>query len=161
MTRSKPFHIAALGASNTAGYGVERDQAYPAALEKLLLARGLDVRIYNAGISGNTTGEMLARLDEAVPPGIRVVLFQPGSNDARRGIPDIERERNIRTITERLAARGIPVVRVAAAFAAARVAHLQTDGVHFTRAGHAMIGELLVDPVAGALSSRDEPLFSC
>lgn len=144
--------IVALGASNTAGYGVGADNAYPAQIECLLQARGIASSVSNAGISGNTTGEMLARLDEAVPPGTRVVLLQPGSNDERRGIPEAERERNIQAMTARLRARGIGVIRVAAAFAAVPPGNLQPDGIHYTEVGHALIARLLVDEVAAALS---------
>src|SRR5262249_27251041 len=113
-------HITALGASNTAGYGVGSENAYPAALEHLLRGLGHDVVVHNAGISGNTTAQMLARLDTAVPSETRIMLFQPGSNDARLGISEAVREHNILTITRILNARGIQVVRVAAAFEAAR-----------------------------------------
>ena len=148
-----PFQIVALGASNTAGYGVGQDQAYPAVLETLLSARGMNVSVQNAGISGNTTGEMLARLDQAVPSGTRVVILQPGSNDRRRGIPDAVRDGNIATIQSILERRGIAVVRVAAAFEMARVGNLQPDGIHYTAAGHAVIASLLVDQVAALLNA--------
>ena len=109
--------------------------------------------MHNAGISGNTTGEMLARLDQAVPSGTRVVILQPGSNDARLGLSETVRERNIATIQAILDSRGIPVVRVAAAFEIARVGNLQPDGIHYTAAGHAVIASLLVDQVAAMLTS--------
>jgi acyl-CoA thioesterase-1 len=83
----------ALGASNTFGKGVSRGQAYPAQLEVLLRARGISVHVVNAGINGNTTGEMLARLDSAVPKGTRVVILQPGGND-RRKAPAIKPQRS-------------------------------------------------------------------
>lgn len=143
--------IVALGASNTAGYGVGEGRAYPAQIERMLLERGHRVRVVNQGVSGQPTGEMLARLDSAVPAGTRIVLFQPGSNDERLGIPGAVRESNISAITNRLEARGISVIRAAAAFEAARPGNLQADGIHFTAAGHAMIARLLVDQVAAAL----------
>lgn len=146
-----PFRIVALGASNTAGYGVGADKAFPAVTEQLLRERGIDARVVNAGVSGHTTGEMLARLDRDVPEGTRLVLFQPGSNDIRRGLGEAVRERNILTIQENLARRGIAVVRVAAAFAAAREGNLQVDGVHYTEHGHEMIAAKLIDAVVAAL----------
>ena len=147
-----PIHVVALGASNTAGHGVGVDNAYPAVIERLLRARGLDVRVENAGISGNTTGEMLTRLDASVPHGTRVVLFQPGSNDARRGVDGAVRERNIATLQDSLKARGVRVIRVAAAFECARPGNLQADGIHFTEAGHELIARYLVEQVAEALA---------
>ena len=81
--------IVALGASNTYGKGVARNQSYPAAqLEAILRAKGHTVRVVNAGINGNTTGQMLARVDRAVPKGTGVVILQPGGNDRRRGEGD-------------------------------------------------------------------------
>src|SRR3954470_18726060 len=80
--------IVALGASNTYGKGVARDQAYPAHLEAILRAKGHSVRVINAGINGNTTGQMLARMDRAVPRGTSVVILQPGGNDRRKGEHD-------------------------------------------------------------------------
>ena len=59
--------VVALGASNTFGKGVARNQSYPAQLEALLRARGFSARVINAGINGDTTAGMLARLDRAVP----------------------------------------------------------------------------------------------
>src|SRR3979411_3551464 len=64
--------VVALGASNTFGKGVSRSQASPAQLEALLRAKGLNARVVNAGINGDTTGGMLARLDRGVPKGTRV-----------------------------------------------------------------------------------------
>lgn len=145
------LRVVALGASNTAGYGVGTENAFPAVIERMLRARGLAASVSNAGISGNTTGEMLARLEDAVPAGTRVVLFQPGSNDARLGIAAAERERNVRTIAAELGARGIAVIRVGAAFEAARPGKLQADGIHYTHAGHELIARLLIDQVAAAL----------
>jgi acyl-CoA thioesterase I len=69
--------VVALGASNTFGKGVSRSQSYPAQLEELLRARGLNVRVINGGINGDTTGGMLARLDRVVPKGTSIVSFSP------------------------------------------------------------------------------------
>src|SRR5262245_66257212 len=55
--------IVALGASNTFGKGVARNQAYPAQLEAILRARGHDVRVINAGIKAATTDGMMRRVD--------------------------------------------------------------------------------------------------
>src|SRR4051795_12621780 len=51
---SQPIGIVALGDSNTAGFGVGRDQAYPAHLERMLRAAGHDVQVWNAGVTGDT-----------------------------------------------------------------------------------------------------------
>ncbi|MBS0241952.1 MAG: hypothetical protein JSS20_07225 [Proteobacteria bacterium] len=144
--------IVALGASNTAGYGVGGVNAFPAEIERLLKGSGIDACVTNAGVPGHTTQQMLDRLDQDVPAETKVVLFQPGSNDERLGIPDAVREQNIRTITERLTARHIAVIRVAKAFETARPGNLQSDGIHYTAAGHALIARLLIDEVTAALT---------
>jgi acyl-CoA thioesterase-1 len=61
--------IVALGASNTAGYGVGAEYAYPKCIERLLRKRHIAAEVVNSGVSGNTTGEMLARLERVVPAG--------------------------------------------------------------------------------------------
>jgi lysophospholipase L1-like esterase len=88
----------ALGASNTEGkgrggtnMGVPREQAYPAQLERLLRTRGINARVMNAGVAGDTTAGMLARLGSAVPNGTSVLILQPGGNDARHGASSGER----------------------------------------------------------------------
>src|SRR5205814_2777634 len=85
-TPSSHAQIVALGASSTAGYGVGASAAYPAQLQEILRARGRPMSVGNAGISGDTTGGMLARLSRAVPEGNKIVILQIGGNDAMRGM---------------------------------------------------------------------------
>ncbi|MHB8268432.1 GDSL-type esterase/lipase family protein [Bradyrhizobium sp.] len=136
--------IVALGASNTFGKGVSRGQAYPAQLEALLRARGLNAHVINAGINGGTTGGMLARLDRVVPKGTSVVILQPGGNDRRKLAPDRTSE-----IQARLAAMGIKVVMLPNGMLGGKP-H-QPDGQHLTPEGYHMLAEELVGQVAGAL----------
>jgi acyl-CoA thioesterase-1 len=77
--------IVALGASNTQGKGVDPSEAWPAILGGMLHARGRNTHVVNAGISGDTTGGMLARLDSSVPQGTRLVILNFGGNDFSRG----------------------------------------------------------------------------
>ncbi len=144
--------IVALGASNTEGrgrghtnMGVPREQAYPAQLERLLRARGVNARVINAGIAGDTTGGMLARLDSAVPNGTRLLILQPGGNDARRGAGGNE-QANIAEIRRRMQARGIPVI-VLHPFGAGIGQYRLADGQHFSAEGHAAVAERLLPRV--------------
>ncbi|WP_322015608.1 SGNH/GDSL hydrolase family protein [Paraburkholderia sp. J12] len=73
--------IVAFGASQTAGKGVAPEEAYPARLEALLKQDGFNVTVSNQGVSGDTVADEMERLDEALPPSTRLVLYQPGSND--------------------------------------------------------------------------------
>ena len=136
--------VVALGASNTFGKGVSRSQAYPAQLETLLRARGLNVRVINAGINGDTTGGMLARLDRVVPKGTSVVILQPGGNDRRKLAAD-----NTPQIQSRLSAMGIKVVMLPNGMLKG-LPH-QPDGQHLTPEGYHMLAEQLTGEVAAAL----------
>ena len=136
--------VVALGASNTYGKGVARNQAFPAQLETILRAKGLDVRVVNAGINGDTTEGMLQRLDRAVPNGTRAVILQPGGNDGRKGSQNRTAE-----IQNLLSARGIAVIMLPNN--AFRGLPHQPDGQHLTPEGYHMIAENLASQVAGAI----------
>jgi len=136
--------IVALGASNTYGKGVARNQAYPAQLEAVLRAKGSNVRVVNAGINGDTTESMLARLDRAVPNGTSAVILQPGGNDRRKGRPDRTAD-----IQSRLSGRGIPVIMLGNSML--RGLPHQPDGQHLTPEGYHMLAESLASQVAGAI----------
>ena len=84
LARAERVTIVALGASNTVG---RSGTSYAAELEALLKAKGYDVRVINAGVNGDTTAGMAARLEFAVPNGTRLVLLNPANrNDERAGI---------------------------------------------------------------------------
>lgn len=102
--------LVALGDSLTAGYGLPPSDAFPAKLEAALKARGHDVTVANAGVSGDTTGDGLARLDWSVPPDAEAVIVELGANDALRGIePKLSRD-NLDKLLARLAERHLPVL---------------------------------------------------
>jgi len=136
--------IVALGASNTFGKGVARNQAYPAQLEAILRAKGANVRVVNAGINGDTTEGMLQRLDRAVPNGTSAVILQPGGNDRRKGSPDRTSE-----IQSRLKARGIAVIMIANG--TFRGLPHQPDGQHLTPEGYHMLAEHVASQVTGII----------
>jgi len=136
--------IVALGASNTYGKGVARNQAYPAQLEAILRAKGANVHVVNAGINGDTTESMLARLDRVVPNGTSAVILQPGGNDRRKLRPDRTAD-----IQSRLSARGIPVIMLANGML--RGLPHQPDGQHLTPEGYHMLAESLASQVSGAI----------
>ena len=104
------LRIVALGDSLTAGYGLPAQAAFPVVLEKALRARGHNVEITNAGVSGDTASAGLERLDWSVPDGTSGVIVELGANDMLRGIDPAVTRRAIEKIVERLEARGIPVM---------------------------------------------------
>jgi acyl-CoA thioesterase-1 len=136
--------VVALGASNTYGKGVARNEAYPAQLEAILRTKGSNVRVVNAGINGDTTEGMLQRLDRAVPNGTSAVILQPGGNDRRKGRPDRTAD-----IQNRLSARGIPVIMLGNGMLSG-LPH-QPDGQHLTPEGYHMLAQRLASQVSGAI----------
>ena len=142
-------NIVALGASNTYGKGVARGQDFPAQLQAMLKARGVDARVANAGINGDTTSGMLARLGAAVPGGTKIVILQPGGNDRRKG--QSGRGSNIATIMSRLEARGVKVIMLERVLAGMAPPHIQPDGQHLTPAGYRIIATRLLPQVTAAI----------
>ncbi|MCV3767361.1 arylesterase [Rhizobium sp. TRM95796] len=108
--RAEPINLVGLGDSLMAGYQLPPDEAFPARLEKRLRDKGFDVTITNAGVSGDTTADGLARLDWSVPDGTDGVILELGANDALRGLPPTETRKNLDAILARLKERNIPVV---------------------------------------------------
>ena len=107
---AKPVNIVAFGDSLTAGLGVDQDQAYPAKLEAALKAKGFDVVITNAGVSGETTKGGLARLDWVIGDDVDIVIVELGANDALRGIDPAETRKNLSGIVDKLVGLGKKVV---------------------------------------------------
>jgi acyl-CoA thioesterase-1 len=129
---------------------VSQSQAYPAQLQALLKAKGIDARVINAGIAGDTTGGMLARLNSAVPSGTRIVILQTGGNDARRGL-GAEVAGNIAQITSKLRERGIKVILLDRLGAYAPASTRDPDGQHYNAQGHAAIAARLLLQVMAAI----------
>jgi acyl-CoA thioesterase-1 len=151
------INIVALGASATAGRGTGRhsggvssDQAFPAQLESMLRARGYDAQVTNAGIAGDTTDGMLARLDSSVPAGTRLVILQPGSNDGKHG-SSAGAGVNVPLIIQRLRARGIPVIM---ANMRSGAAYVGPDGQHLTAQGQSVVAAGLLPRVIAAIGKR-------
>lgn len=105
-----PIRIVAYGDSNTAGFGVGVPDKYPSRLERALKARGHDVEVLNAGVSGDTTSGALRRFDAAFPEGTDIAIVFLGRNDMRFGFSMETTKRNLHEIVGRLRARGIEVI---------------------------------------------------
>ena len=135
------LHIVAIGASNTTGFGVGSDHAYPALLQEMLRKKGLNATVTNAGVNGDVTSGMLSRLDAAVPKGTDLVILQPGGNDLRFFGTKAARTANINAMEAKLRARHIRFILydpdpVPPDF-------YQWDHIHFNAAAHAKIAATL------------------
>jgi acyl-CoA thioesterase-1 len=108
--QAKTIQIVAFGDSNTAGFWTATEETYPYRLEKLLRAKGHDVRVENSGISGDTSGMGLARMETAVPPGTDIAIVFFGRNDIRFGLGMTRLRANLDEMVGRLRARNISVV---------------------------------------------------
>lgn len=106
----EPTVIVAFGDSLTAGYQLPPEAAFPVQLEKALTEKGLNVRVVNSGVSGDTAADGLARFDWAMPEDADAVILELGANDALRGIPLAETRKALVEILTRLKDRKIPVL---------------------------------------------------
>ena len=77
--------IVFLGTSLTAGYGLEESQAFPALIQERIGAAGLDYRVINAGVSGDTSAGGLRRLDWLLRLPVSILVLELGANDMLRG----------------------------------------------------------------------------
>jgi acyl-CoA thioesterase-1 len=105
--------ILALGDSLFAGYGVDPGQSYPTRLEAALRARGINARIVNAGVSGDTTAGGLQRLDfvlKSMSPPPALVIVSLGGNDMLRGLPPEQTRKNLDDLLTKLDQRKVPVL---------------------------------------------------
>ena len=105
-----PVTILALGDSLTAGLGVGPAEAFPVRLEAALQAKGHDVKVINAGVSGDTAADGAARLDWALAEPVNAVIVELGANDALRGLPVAQAEQALDRLHAALAAKKLPVL---------------------------------------------------
>ena len=102
--------LVALGDSLTEGLGVEPDMAYPAQLEKRLQEAGLDWKVVNAGLSGETSSGLRSRLDWVLKTRPDAVILVTGANDGLRGVdPDVTKT-NLDAIVTQLKSQDIKVL---------------------------------------------------
>lgn len=85
-----------IGDSLTEGYGIAKDQAYPALLEKKLQAAGLKWKIQNSGVSGSTSASGPKRIQWALKGKPQAVMIALGANDGLRGLSVQQLEENLK-----------------------------------------------------------------
>ncbi len=99
--------IVAFGDSLTAGVA---GRSYPDALQDLLDGNGFHYRVDNQGVSGDTSTDGLARIDNVIAQHPRLVVLEFGGNDGLRGVPVSATEKNLDEMIHRLKQESIPAV---------------------------------------------------
>ncbi|MGI9372800.1 MAG: arylesterase [Hyphomicrobiales bacterium] len=110
MAQNPSLRLVVLGDSLTAGYGLAAGASFPDRLQKALSAKGSNVKVENAGVSGDTSSGALSRLDWAVADGTHMVLVELGANDALRGVAPEETAKALDELITRLKAKGAKVL---------------------------------------------------
>jgi acyl-CoA thioesterase I len=105
--QARTLHLVALGDSLTAGFGLPPGQGFPETLEKALRAKGYDVEVGNAGVSGDTAADGLARYDWGVPDGTDALIVELGANDMLRGLDPAAAKASLAAILTRAKAAHI------------------------------------------------------
>jgi len=108
--KADPYQIVGFGDSLMAGFGLQNGESFTDKLQAALKAKGHDVVIANAGVSGDTTSGGLSRLDWSVPDGTNLVILELGANDMLRGVDPGLTEKNLDAMLATLQKRGVPVL---------------------------------------------------
>lgn len=111
--QAAPQHLIAFGDSLTAGYGLGADEGLVPQLEAWLKAHGADVRVENAGVSGDTSAGGLSRIDWALSGGGDAIMITLGGNDMLRGLPPAQLKENLSAIVAAAKAKDMAVLLVA------------------------------------------------
>ena len=90
-----------VGTSLTAGYGVAPEEAYPALLQDKIDSAGLNYRVVNAGVSGQTSAGARSSIDWLLRQPVSVLVIETGANDGLRGLPPDSLRANIQAILDR------------------------------------------------------------
>jgi acyl-CoA thioesterase I len=105
--------IVAFGDSLYAGYRLAPGESLPAQIETQLRLRGINAKVVNAGVSGDTTAAARQRLSFTLDKLDRqpdLVMLGLGGNDMLRQIPVDETRANLIAMLQELKKRGIPFV---------------------------------------------------
>ena len=102
--------LVVLGDSIAAGYGLRREESFPARLQERIDREGLGFEVVNAGVSGDTSAGGLRRLDWALDGDVRVLILELGGNDGLRGLPPDELKKNLTAIIRAARERHLAVL---------------------------------------------------
>jgi acyl-CoA thioesterase I len=94
--------ILCFGNSLTAGYNIDPSYAYPAVMERILTENGYQVKVINAGLSGETSAGGLERINWILRQPIDIFILELGANDGLRGLPLDQTKNNLQQIIDRV-----------------------------------------------------------
>ncbi|HEY4806146.1 MAG TPA: arylesterase [Roseiarcus sp.] len=107
---ARTLRLVALGDSLTAGLGLAPGKAFPDRVEAALRAKGWDVKVINAGVSGDTAADGLARYEWAVPPDGDALIIELGANDMLRGLKPEATKATLAAILDKARAAHLPTL---------------------------------------------------
>ncbi len=93
------------GDSITAGYGLSVEEAFPALVEQQLKKVGKNIKVVNAGLSGETSAGGLNRIDWVLRQPVHIFILELGANDGLRGLPLDQTQQNLQTIIDKVKAK--------------------------------------------------------
>ena len=102
--------VAAFGDSLTAGFGAEPGKSFPDFVQRLLDRAGYSYRVFNAGVSGDTTSDGVERMPEVIALSPVIVILEFGGNDGLRGLPVSTTKANLARMIEEMQKAGIKVL---------------------------------------------------
>lgn len=105
-----PIKILMFGTSLTQGLGLPPGTDLPAVFEAKLAAAGVQAKVINAGVSGDTSADGLSRIAWSLADHPDAAIVELGSNDALRGIDPAITEKNIAAVLGKLRAAHVPVL---------------------------------------------------
>jgi acyl-CoA thioesterase-1 len=107
---ARTIRLVVLGDSLTAGLGLPPGKAFPDRLQAALRAKGWDVEVLNAGVSGDTAADGLARYDWAVPADADALIVELGANDMLRGLTPEVTKKALSAILDKAHAARLPTL---------------------------------------------------
>jgi acyl-CoA thioesterase-1 len=102
--------IAAFGDSLSAGFGAEPGKSFPDFVQRLLDQAGYHYRVFNAGVSGDTTSDGVERMPEVIGLNPVIVILEFGGNDGLRGLPVSTTKANLARMIEEMQKARIKVL---------------------------------------------------
>jgi acyl-CoA thioesterase-1 len=144
--RPERTSVVFLGDSLTAGYGLAPGLSYPSLIQAFWGRVAVPYTVINEGVSGDTTADVLARMDSSRAPAAELTLLEIGANDAFQGVPTETIRSNMKAIIERIRDGGSRVA-LCAMFFADRFVSEDNEYTHRFNALYAEVGRAENVPV--------------